>query len=32
MDKQFLLKYLNTDSPSSYEIESQNLWIEENKL
>lgn len=31
MDKEFLLKYLNTDSPSTYEVEAQNVWSEEVK-
>ena len=29
MDKKFLLKYLNSDSPSTLEIESQKIWIKE---
>lgn len=29
MDKKFLLKYLNTDSPSTLEVEAQVLWIKE---
>ena len=29
MDKEFLLKYLNTDSPSSNEVEAQQAWIEQ---
>lgn len=28
MDKEFLLKYLNTDSPSTYEVEAQKVWID----
>jgi len=31
MDKKFLLEYLNTDSPSSNEVEAQKAWIEEAK-
>ena len=31
MDKKFLLDYLNTDSPSSNEVEAQKVWIEEVK-
>lgn len=27
MDKKFLIDYLNTDSPSCYEIEAQKLWV-----
>jgi putative aminopeptidase FrvX len=29
MDKKFLLKYLNTDSPSTLEAESQKVWMKE---
>lgn len=29
MDKKFLLKYLNTDSPSTLEIETQKMWLNE---
>jgi len=29
MDKKFLLEYLNTDSPSTLEVEAQKLWIKE---
>ncbi len=29
MNKEFLLKYLNTDSPSTYEIEGQKVWLAE---
>ena len=29
MNKEFLLKYLNTDSPSTLEVEAQKLWIKE---
>lgn len=28
MNKKFLLEYLNTDSPSTFEVESQKKWIE----
>lgn len=28
MNKEFLLKYLNTDSPSTFEVESQKVWTE----
>ena len=31
MDKKFLLEYLNTDSPSSNEVEAQKSWIEQVK-
>lgn len=31
MDKNFLLKYLNTDSPSTYEVEAQKVWLDELK-
>lgn len=31
MDKKFLLKYLNTDSPSTYEKEGQQVWLERVK-
>lgn len=31
MDKNFLLKYINTDSPSTYEKEAQEVWIKEMK-
>jgi tetrahedral aminopeptidase len=31
MNKQFLLEYLNTDSPSSNEVEAQKIWINEVK-
>lgn len=29
MDKEFLLKYLNTDSPSTFEGEGQKVWLDE---
>ena len=29
MNKKFLLDYLNTDSPSTMELESQKLWMDE---
>jgi len=29
MNKDFLLKYLNTDSPSTYEVEGQKIWLAE---
>lgn len=29
MDKEFLLKYLNTDSPSTFEVEGQKTWLKE---
>lgn len=29
MNKEFLLKYLNTDSPSTFEVEAQKEWINE---
>lgn len=29
MNKEFLKKYLNTDSPSTYEVEAQKVWIEQ---
>ena len=29
MDKEFLINYLNTDSPSTNEIEAQKLWIKQ---
>ena len=28
MNKEFLLKYLNTDSPSTFEVEAQRTWID----
>lgn len=31
MDKEFLIEYLNTDSPCSNEVEAQNSWIEQVK-
>lgn len=31
MNKEFLLKYLNTDSPSTLEVEAQKVWVEELK-
>lgn len=31
MDKKFLLDYLNTDSPSTNEVEAQKAWIEQVK-
>lgn len=31
MDKKFLLDYLNTDSPSTNEVEAQKLWIKQNE-
>jgi putative aminopeptidase FrvX len=31
MNKEFLLKYLNTDSPSTLEIEGQKVWLKELK-
>lgn len=31
MDKNFLLDYLKTDSPSSFEVEAQKLWIDKVK-
>ncbi len=31
MDKKFLIDYLNTDSPSTNEVEAQKLWIEQSK-
>jgi len=29
MDKKFLLEYLNTDSPSTFEVEAQQSWIKQ---
>jgi len=29
MNKDFLIKYLNTDSPSTYEVEGQKIWLAE---
>jgi len=29
MNKEFLLKYLNTDSPSTFEVEGQKIWLKE---
>ena len=29
MNKKFLLKYLNTDSPSTFEVEGQKVWLKE---
>lgn len=29
MNKDFLIKYLNTDSPSTYEVEGQKVWLAE---
>jgi putative aminopeptidase FrvX len=31
MDKKFLIDYLNTDSPSTNEVEAQRLWIKQNE-
>ena len=31
MDKEFLINYLNTDSPSTNEVEAQKLWIKQNE-
>lgn len=31
MNEKFLLKYLNTDSPSTYEVEAQKVWLDELK-
>jgi putative aminopeptidase FrvX len=31
MNKEFLLKYLNTDSPSTMEVEAQHVWVQEMK-
>jgi putative aminopeptidase FrvX len=31
MDKEFLLDYLNTDSPSTFEVEAQVKWVEQVK-
>ena len=33
MDKDFLLSYMRTDSPSTFEVEGQKVWVEQiNKL
>lgn len=29
MNKEFLKQYLNTDSPSTFEVEAQKVWIEQ---